>query len=125
MSAHRHRILVIEDDQDMRDVTAFMLDGEGFDVVTAKEGQAALDSLRAGGAPCVILLDAKMAGMDGQAFRDSQLRDPELSDIPVIGITGDSDLMEGARRLGLRDCLQKPFEPDELLRVIRLHVSCR
>ena len=64
------RILIIDDDDDIREIVALILGAEGHEVVQAKEGQGALEALYAGSPPSVILLDLMMPGLDGAAFME-------------------------------------------------------
>jgi CheY-like chemotaxis protein len=80
-------ILIVDDDQEFRDALVEIVRREGFQVETAKSGLQALDKLRWGLRPCVILLDLQMAVMTGWDFRTEQRRDPALAAIPVIAMT--------------------------------------
>lgn len=81
-------VLLIEDDDDIRETLAAILEARGFDVVAARHGQDALERIRAGGArPSVILLDLLMPVMDGETFLQVQETDPLLADVPVIIVT--------------------------------------
>lgn len=82
MAAHRHTILVVDDDRGVREAMEALLVAEGFAAVTAEEGQDALDRLRGGLRPCIILLDLMMPKIDGFAFRHAQRADPALTSIP-------------------------------------------
>ncbi len=112
----RVRILVVEDDADVREGLADVLREYSFEVNSACEGQAALamaDQTR----PDVILLDALMEGMDGREFLDEQKRRPDMARIPVIVITGLPPQLVGS--LGAAAVLAKPFHVEDLLSAIR------
>jgi CheY-like chemotaxis protein len=81
-----HPVLVVDDDEVMRDALVTLLSGEGYEVVSASNGREALDRLRET-TPSVILLDYAMPVMDGLAFREAQKADARLSSIPVILLT--------------------------------------
>jgi CheY-like chemotaxis protein len=119
--AGAHRILVVEDDEDVRGALSAMLQGEGYDVVEAVDGCEALQRLRGGAPVCLILLDIFMPGMDGWAFRAEQMKDPALADIPVLVITADSAAATEALARGAVSALTKPVEFDRLLRVVEQH----
>ncbi len=68
-------ILVVDDDIAVRRSLEWLLEGMGFRVVTAADGAEALGKLRKGLAPCLIVLDLAMQGMDGFEFRKAQMRD--------------------------------------------------
>src|SRR3954462_14953231 len=81
------RILVVDDDADVREGIAIALADEGYDVLAAQNGADALAMLRNLGGeapPEAILLDMTMPVMDGATFRERQLEDPRLASIPVI-----------------------------------------
>jgi CheY-like chemotaxis protein len=81
------QILIVEDDESIRESLAEMLTQDGYHVVTAGDGRAALEQLRWGLRPCLILLDLRMAVMTGWEFRVEQKRDPAIADIPVVAMT--------------------------------------
>jgi CheY-like chemotaxis protein len=114
-------VLIVEDDALTRRALAVTLQGKGYGVLTAAHGRAALEQLRAGPRPCVILLDLAMPVMDGYQFRAEQRRDPALADIPVIIITGMPDAPAAARALLAADHFDKPVDPDALLGAVARH----
>jgi len=77
----------VEDDAAVRGALQDALSDDGFEVATAENGRAALELLRAGRRPSAILLDLMMPVMDGWDFRQEQLNDPSLKDIPVVVLT--------------------------------------
>jgi CheY-like chemotaxis protein len=113
------RVLVIEDDDDIREVMQEALVSEGYRVDVARDGLEALGQLEARTQPPVILLDMMMPRMDGEAFLKALRGRPALADAPVIVISGNAAAREKARQLAAAACLVKPFELDELLSVIR------
>jgi CheY-like chemotaxis protein len=123
MASHRHLLLVVDDDAGSREALSALLTTEGFDVATATDGRDALHQLGNGTAPCVILLDVNMPGMDGRAFRTVQAGDSQVADVPVIAITGDPHIEKEAQELRVRDYLLKPVDPDKLLGLIALHCA--
>jgi CheY-like chemotaxis protein len=125
-ATHRHTVLLVEDDYDTRDVFAAIARSVGLEAVTTENGRAALELLRGGLRPCVIVLDIAMPEMDGYAFRRAQLTDPAIADIPVVVMTGGGWATEtDARKLGLTVFLQKPVDPDALLRVFTDHCGAK
>ena len=80
-------ILIVEDDEELRDSLADALELEGHRVVGVEHGEAALRHLKSGARPCVILLDLMMPVMDGWQFRREQKQDPTIAGIPLIVIT--------------------------------------
>src|SRR3954468_25043711 len=77
-------VLIVEDDEDLRDMMAQMLTIEGYRTATAANGREALDYLHHIAKPHVILLDLMMPVMDGWEFRRQQKADPEIAPVPVI-----------------------------------------
>ena len=80
-------ILIVDDDEDIRLALAEALEDEGYQVRTAANGKEALALLRSSPPPCLILLDLMMPVMNGWEFREQQLGDPALAEIPVYVIS--------------------------------------
>lgn len=95
-----------------------VLSDEGFTTRTAKNGQEALDTLRGGFIPSLILLDVMMPVMDAFGFRAEQLKDPDLARIPTVVMSAAHGLGEKARALGIREYLAKPVALEALLGVV-------
>jgi CheY-like chemotaxis protein len=116
----RSPILIVDDDDELRDVLALALQAVGYTVMTARDGSEAIALLRCGHVPAVILLDLVMPIMTGWEFCELQQADPEIADIPVL-------VMSSAARsdptapffFGAVDTLRKPISFEELLRKIR------
>jgi two-component system response regulator MprA len=118
MDGRRRSILVVEDEADIREAVAALLDISGYDVLQAADGDEALRQLRVGVVRVVlILLDLHMPRMDGRAFRAAQLSDPDLASIPVVIMSGAADGAVVAAQLGARAFFQKPVSPADLLTV--------
>ena len=110
-------VLIVEDDEDLRDMMAQMLTIEGFEAATAANGREALDYLHSTAKPSVILLDLMMPVMDGWEFRRQQKADPELAPVPVIVL---SALDQGrAAPVDADAFLKKPLDFDRLLGLVR------
>jgi CheY-like chemotaxis protein len=115
----RKSIMVIEDDVEARESLAAVLASEGYSVIVAEHGRAALDTLRrAPSDVCMILLDLFMPVMNGWAFRDAQVRDPALADIPVVVITADASAAQRMGKHGVVGTMTKPLDFDRLLAVV-------
>ena len=112
-------ILIIEDDEGVRDSLAAVLREDGRAVETAEGGAQALRRLRRDPLPTLILLDLMMPDMDGIDFRRAQLAEPRLRDIPVIIISARPDVATQAAELGAEDFLRKPMSFEELLHVVQ------
>jgi two-component system, chemotaxis family, chemotaxis protein CheY len=113
-------VLIIEDERSTRDGYAALIEQVlGYPVVTAPDAQQALELLRAGLTPSLIVLDLSLPGMDGFAFRSQQLADPALASCPVLVCSGLLDDARNLEALKAAAYLQKPIEPEVLLRLVR------
>jgi CheY-like chemotaxis protein len=108
-------ILVVDDDDDIREVIYDALGTADYLVRCVQDGEAAIAELRAGFRPQVILLDLMMPGMDGRRFRTVQLAHAEWAPIPVIVMSAGN-----SPKGGPEECLRlrKPFDLDQLIEAI-------
>ncbi len=120
-STERCPILIVEDDSDLREMMAQLLTVEGYRAATVANGREALDYLRGGAEPEVILLDLMMPVMDGWEFRREQQRDPALARVPVVVLSA----LDQARANGIQPdaFLKKPLDFDRLLELVRYFCS--
>lgn len=112
MTAGRN-ILVVDDDERLRELVAEYLGGRGFSVVTAEDGEAGLSALRSGPVDLVVL-DVMMPGLDGfEVVKEIR----KTSRVPVIMLTARGDELDRivGLEIGADDYLPKPFNPRELL----------
>ena len=113
------RILVVEDEPDIRTLLADVLRSEGYPVLTAGDGLQALEQLRTTGADLVIL-DLRMPGVDGWAVLRERNHEVSWRSVPVIVLSASrAEALREARQLGATACLAKPFDLDELLVLVR------
>lgn len=112
------RILIVEDDREMRQILGVVLEGEGYQVVTARNGIEALKILASGPLPALILLDLVMPGVDGWEFRACQAADPAFASIPIVAITGVACPVEDLLHLRAVEYLTKPFAVEWLLDIV-------
>jgi CheY-like chemotaxis protein len=112
----RRPVVVVDDDVDLRETLGELLADEGYDARCFENGRAALDYLRAGGAPRLILLDLMMPEMDGWQFRREQLRDDRLARIPVVVMTATRALESSP--IDASEVLYKPIGIDDLLEAV-------
>jgi len=110
-------VLVVDDVHATRTGLAELLRLRGFIVYEAANGRDALQVLHDHPDTCVVVLDLVMPQTDGYWFRERQLRDQRISDIPVIVFTGSAN-PEMLARLQLSHVLMKPFSVDDLLGAI-------
>lgn len=108
-------VLVIEDDDTLRSAMRMVLQWEGYRVECAGNGQEALDLLRHGDRPSLILLDLMLPVLDGWQLHRTLKDDPHLAAIPIVVVSG----LDAARSVDAVGHIQKPFRPEELLEVIR------
>jgi two-component system chemotaxis response regulator CheY len=116
------RILVADDDVDIRDATRLVLEHNGYLVVAASNGEEALRLLQDGPVD-LILLDMMMPVMDGWGFRNSQPEGPAFVNIPVVVLTGDGRASAKAEAIGAAGYLRKPVDLDVLLTVVARHCA--
>jgi CheY-like chemotaxis protein len=117
-------VLLVEDDEDTREVLRLILESDGIEVAVARDGLEALNRIgqlreQDPDSPSVIVLDYMMPRCSGPQFRQRQLADPEIADVPVILVSAVSDLSSRAALLKPYAMLQKPIDPDQLTSVVR------
>jgi CheY-like chemotaxis protein len=113
-------LLIVEDNEVTREGLAIVLRREGFAVESAVDGHEAMDRLRAGPAPDLILLDMMTPRMDGWRFLERRRRDAALAAVPVLITTALGIASpEWAASLGAAGCLRKPIETEELIQAVR------
>jgi len=111
-------ILIVEDDDDIREALTQILQLEGYVVREASNGREALDISAQNPTPSLILLDLMMPVMDGWQFRAEQMKDPILSKVPVVVISADASVHEKVASFGAASVLPKPISLDRLLRAV-------
>ena len=110
------RLLLVDDDEEIRVTLGLALRSEGFDVLEARNGLHALQQLMQTPLPDAILLDMTMPVMTGFEFLEYQAQDPRIRGIPVIAVTAYAKVSEIR---GVRMVLRKPFDLDRLYRAVR------
>jgi CheY-like chemotaxis protein len=117
--AAQDHVLVVEDDRDLRESLADALRLEGYEVVCAEHGEAALRHLATGARPFVILLDLMMPVMDGWTLRQELLKDSKLATIPVVVMTAAT--ASRVATLTADSILFKPLEMGAVVGIIQGH----
>jgi CheY-like chemotaxis protein len=113
------RVLVIDDDEDIRETLRAVLEDQGFAVDCASNGLEGLDMLlRAESNPALILLDLTMPEMDGWAFRQEQRKVPRLAQIPVVLFSGHLDAAQAAQSLNAAAMMTKPLRLEGLVTLV-------
>jgi DNA-binding response OmpR family regulator len=118
----RPLVLVAEDDEDILELVAFDLEDEGYEVLTARDGEAAV-ALALERRPDLILLDVAMPGLDGYEVTRRLRAEEATRSTPVVLLTARAqvrDVILGFEA-GANDYVTKPFRPDELR--TRLHAA--
>lgn len=107
------RILVVEDDEILRDILAEALREDGYSVELAEDGQVALQLARSW-RPDLLILDLMMPNMDGEALAASIRAAPGAGWVPIIVVSASRRAEEIGARIGARAALRKPFDLYEL-----------
>ena len=115
MVPQRTRILIIEDDADVRDALAGALRDAGLAVEVAEDGIHGLERLRAGPVPALILLDLRMPRLCGEDFLHAMRDDDAYAHVPVITMTAGADPTEDGEVVAH---LHKPFDLEDLLQIV-------
>ena len=120
----RKRILVVEDQEDNRQILRDLLTTGGYDIIEAENGQDAITATETN-QPDLILMDIQLPVMDGYEATRRIKSNPDLKSIPIIVVTsyalsGDE---EKARSAGCDDYVAKPYSPRQLLAKIRARLS--
>jgi len=107
------RILLVEDNEQNRYLVTFLLERQGFEVITAQDGPTGI-KLAVEFKPCLVLLDIQLPKMDGYAVAREIRRNSALDDIPIVAVT--SYAMAGDREkalaAGCDGYLEKPINPE-------------
>jgi two-component system chemotaxis response regulator CheY len=109
------RILVVEDDIDLGETVCEILKMSGYCASHATDGLVALRMLGQGGLHDLILLDLMMPRMDGWAFRDAQLHDKKIKNIPVVVLSAMGEII---KPIEADLVLRKPVAPETLLETV-------
>ncbi len=112
------RVLVVDDEKSMRDLLSITLEKEGYDVVTAAGGEAAIEALRRDATDAVIT-DLRMPKVDGlQVLRAAKEISPDMAVIVITAVASTETAVE-AMKLGAYDYITKPFKLDEVSLIVR------
>jgi DNA-binding response OmpR family regulator len=118
------RVLVIDDQPDIRLMCRVNLALEGYEVIEAPDGEAGLEMIFSE-SPDLVLLDVMMPGLDGWTVIERAKADPRTAHIPVVLLTARVQREDEIRgwKLGASDYLAKPFNPSTLSEVVRRTLS--
>ncbi len=114
------RVLIVEDERDIRDLVLFHLEREGFQVSSASSGEEALRQVRHA-SPDIVLLDLMLPAMGGLEVCRKLRQDPATVALPIVMLTAKGDEVDRVLglELGADDYIVKPFSPKELLARVR------
>jgi DNA-binding response OmpR family regulator len=112
-------ILVVDDDDDIREIIELALMSYGYRVLTASSGKECLRQMRQPEKPSLVILDLMMPDVNGWAVCEEVARDESLSAIPIVILTGNSEIREES--LGRAPVMKKPLELARLLAVVEAH----
>lgn len=115
------KVLVIDDDELVRQTISAILQRRGFQVVLAEDGDAGLEKYQSA-APDVVITDILMPGKEGiETIVELRRLSPSLKIIAISGggVQGNLSYLDMARRLGANDVLVKPFTPDAVVNAVR------
>jgi CheY-like chemotaxis protein len=112
-----HRVLVVDDYDDARELLGVILQHVGFDVLLAANGAEAVETARRN-RPDVVVMDLFMPGMDGIEATRRIRQDPALGDVPVIAYTARTTPLDEDAQLFTNVCI-KPCSPDRLIDMLR------
>jgi CheY-like chemotaxis protein len=109
----KHKVLLIEDNEQNRYLATFLLEKHGYAVVSAADGPAGIELARTD-RPALILLDIQLPLMDGYAVARALRNNPDLRDIPIIAVTSFAMVGDREKSLaaGCNGYLEKPINPD-------------
>lgn len=117
-AARNTEILLVDDDEDIRETIADVLDREGYQTLVAANGREALALLEKRHQPKLILLDMMMPVMDGLEFRRAQVARAEWAEVPVVMLTAS-----GSKTTEGLPTLTKPVTIEDLLQTVRSFVD--
>jgi CheY-like chemotaxis protein len=112
------RILIVEDDNSIRELLVELLQGEGYDVTSAVNGLEGLKSLEQNPSFNLILIDLMMPVMDGYTFRTEQMKNPKFSKIPVVVMSAEANAKEKLKSYAITAFLSKPVELDTIIKTV-------
>jgi CheY-like chemotaxis protein len=110
-------ILIVEDDPQVARLITLVLQRNGWQSEVVSDGQTALEWARQR-RPAMIFADLTIRGMGGDELCSALKAQPETKEIPYVVVSGDRDIAEKARVCGADDYMGKPFEFDDLIRLV-------
>lgn len=114
----RKRILIVEDDNDIRENLKDFLEIEGHSVLTATNGKEGLEALEKSPKPDLILLDLMMPIMNGFEFAEHLKANKLFHEVPIIIMSADNQCEKKVAILGIKNIIKKPFELNDLIDLV-------
>ena len=115
-------ILVVEDDPQVARLIALVLQRNGYESSVVADGESALAQAREK-RPQMIFADLTIKGMGGEALCSALKSNPDTRDIPYVVVSGDRDIADKARIFGADDYMGKPFEFEDLIRLVNKYAK--
>lgn len=116
------KILVVDDSLDILDIIRTLLESSEHEVITASDGEQGMEMAKSE-KPDLIILDIMMPKMDGYTFIKTKKRDEDIKNIPVIILTGKSEMADLFLVEGVSDYLVKPFDHKVLVGLVTKYLS--
>ena len=117
-------ILVVEDDPQVARLISLVLQRSGFESQIVAAGDSALDRAVAS-RPSMIFADLTIKGMGGEQLCSALKSKPDTKNIPYVVVSGDRDIAEKARVCGADDYMGKPFEFEDLIRLVKKYARAQ
>jgi CheY-like chemotaxis protein len=118
MATLTRKILIIEDEEDIREILKEFFEGEGYEVFTAIHGQDAFRVLDEVQKPDLILVDLMMPVMSGEEFIEKKKVHPQFADIPTVIMSADHRAKAKAQALNIKWAINKPLELTSLISIM-------
>src|ERR687895_761062 len=123
LSPMTKRVLIVEDEEAVRELEKFILEQQGFDVMEARDGLEGLAKAEFR-RPDLILLDLMMPDVSGGRMYDEMKEHPAIADIPIVVVTGKPDAHQiFDDEIGPENVIMKPFDAETVLARIRHHIG--
>ena len=118
----KKKILIAEDDKAIIDVVKIILEGEGYEVLTADQGATVHQNIAAH-SPNMIFMDIWLFGEDGGKIAKEIKANPQTQKIPLVLMSANNETEKITKSVGADDFLLKPFNIDDLLYIVRKHIK--
>lgn len=122
MTTSKH-VLLVDDDEDIREVIKEALSLEGVEAEVASNGEEAIEKLKTSARPGLILLDLMMPKTDGIWFCNERKKYPEFMDIPTIILSADGQVGVKTAGLSITGIMKKPIKIEDLFNVVNTHLK--